>query len=110
MGGGSGAPGPTVSITSTTDQKLEKLRRKEERKVGRRIAQGQGEPLLEWLAVSGVGFAAICEGDWEKVAAAEKAAAAASEAGASTTLTPQWQKASLVECYKGASRHQYLTL
>jgi activating signal cointegrator complex subunit 3 len=79
LSGGSGAPGPTVTITSTTDQKLEKLRRKEGRKVGRRIAQGQGEPLLEWLAASGVGFAAICEGDWERAAADEKAAAASSE-------------------------------
>ena len=77
--GGSGAPGAVVTITSTTDQKLAKLRRKEERKVGRRIAQGQGEPLLEWLAASGVGFSAICEGDWEAVAAEDKAAAAASE-------------------------------
>ena len=50
-----------MSIKSTTDIKLEKLRKKEDRKVGRRIAQGQGEPLLEWLAESGVGFAAICE-------------------------------------------------
>ena len=113
MSGGSGAPGPTVSITSTTDQKLEKLRRKEERKVGRRIAQGQGEPLLEWLAVSGVGFAAICEGDWEKVAAAEKAAAAASEAETDAHYSHhhrlQWQKTFTRRhhtCFKGASHHQ----
>jgi hypothetical protein len=53
--------GQTVTITSTTDQKLAKLRQKEKRKVGRRIAQGEGEPLLEWLAASGVGFAAISE-------------------------------------------------
>ena len=71
-GGGGGArkdaPMAQVTIQSTSDIKMEKLRRKEERKVGRRIAQGQGEPLLEWLANSGVGFAALCEGDWEAAA------------------------------------------
>ena len=65
FGGGSGAPGATVTITSTTDKKLAALRRKEERKAGRRLARGEGEPLLEWLASAGVGFSAICEGDWE---------------------------------------------
>ena len=70
--GGAGArkdaPMAQVTIQSTSDIKMGKLRRKEERKVGRRIAQGQGEPLLEWLANSGVGFAALCEGDWEAAA------------------------------------------
>ena len=65
VGGGSGAPGATVTISSVSDKKLEKLRKKEERKVGRALARGEGEPLLEWLARSGVGFAALCEGDWE---------------------------------------------
>ena len=65
FGGGSGAPGATVTITSTTDKKLAALRRKEERKAGRRLARGEGEPLLEWLASAGVGISAICEGDWE---------------------------------------------
>ena len=55
FGGGSGAPGATVTITSTTDKKLAALRRKEERKAGRRLARGEGEPLLEWLASAGVG-------------------------------------------------------
>jgi hypothetical protein len=38
--------GQTVTITSTTDQKLAKLRQKEKRKVGRRIAQGEGVGVL----------------------------------------------------------------
>ena len=54
-----------MTISSVSDKKLEKLRRKEERKVGRALARGEGEPLLEWLSRSGVGFAALCEGDWE---------------------------------------------
>ena len=54
-----------MTITSTTDKKLAALRRKEERKAGRRLARGEGEPLLEWLASAGVGISAICEGDWE---------------------------------------------
>ena len=62
------APAAQVTIQSSSDIKMEKLRRKETRKVGRRIAQGQGEPLLEWLASSGVGFAALCEGDWDTAA------------------------------------------
>ena len=64
-GGGSGAPSQTVTVTSLSDKKLEKLKRKEQRNVGRKLAKGEGEPLLELLVVSGLGFGVLCEGDWE---------------------------------------------
>ena len=71
-GGGSGAPSASVTITSALDKKLEKIRKKEARSVGRRLARGEGEPLLEWLLSAGVPFGALFEGDWERAEDNEK--------------------------------------
>ena len=54
-----------VTITSTLDKQLEKARRKEERKANRKLASGSGDSVMEWLQAVGVGFDALCEGDWE---------------------------------------------
>ena len=54
-----------VTITSTLDKQLEKARRKEERKANRKLASGSGASIMEWLQAVGVGFDALCEGDWE---------------------------------------------
>lgn len=63
----SGTEGPSiarvVTITSTLDKQLEKIRRKEERKASRKLASG--ESVMEWLQTVGIGFDALCEGDWE---------------------------------------------
>lgn len=63
----SGVDGPSVArvvtINSTLDKQLEKMRRKEERKANRKLASG--ENVMEWLQAVGVGFDALCEGDWE---------------------------------------------
>ena len=77
--GRSGAPSASVTITSALDKKLEKIRRREARSVGRRLARGEGEPLLEWLASAGLPFGALCEGDWERAEEAEKKERAATE-------------------------------
>jgi len=64
-GSGAGASvSRVVTITSTLDKQLEKTRRKEERKTNRRLASGAGD-VVEWLQSVGVGFDALCEGDWE---------------------------------------------
>ena len=78
-GGGSGAPSASVTITSALDKKLEKIRKKEARSVGRRLARGEGEPLLEWLLSAGVPFGALFEGDWERAEDNEKKERAATE-------------------------------
>ena len=79
VGGGSGAPSASVTITSALDKKLEKIRKREARSVGRRLARGEGEPLLEWLASAGVPFGALFEGDWERAEETEKKERAATE-------------------------------
>ena len=79
VGGGSGAPSASVTITSALDKKLEKLKKKEARSVGRRLARGEGEPLLEWLESVGLPFGALCEGDWERAEETEKKERAATE-------------------------------
>ena len=51
-----------VSVKSTTDLAMEKLRKKEERRNKRRAAGGHGEYLLEWFTNdSGLGFGAFCD-------------------------------------------------
>lgn len=66
---GSDTAGPSVArvvtITSTLDKQMEKARRKEERKASRKLASGGGENIMEWLQSVGVGFDALCDGDWE---------------------------------------------
>ena len=65
----SDGPGASISrvvtITSTLDKQLEKARRKEERKANRKLASGTGDDVMEWLQSVGIGFDALCEGDWE---------------------------------------------
>ena len=73
------APSASVTITSALDKKLEKLKKKEARSVGRRLARGEGEPLLEWLESVGLPFGALCEGDWERAEETEKKERAATE-------------------------------
>ena len=51
-----------VSVRSTTDVAMEKIRKKEERRNKRRAAGGHGEYLLEWFTNdSGLGFGAFCD-------------------------------------------------
>ena len=51
-----------VSVRSTTDVAMEKIRKKEERRNRRRVAGGHGEHLLEWFTNdSGLGFGAFCD-------------------------------------------------
>ena len=51
-----------VSVRSTTDVAMEKIRKKEERRNKRRAAGGHGEYLLEWFTNdSGLGYGAFCD-------------------------------------------------
>jgi activating signal cointegrator complex subunit 3 len=49
-----------VSVTSGLDKQLDKLRRKEEKKQAKRVANGDGDAELDWLAGLG-GFYALVE-------------------------------------------------